>query len=154
MWLNSFPSKSGISELLLPREIIIRQKLDFTKHCKAQFGSFCEVFDDPSSSNTMVARTQPAICLRPTGNTQGTYKFFALNTKCIIKQRQFQTLLMPNLKVKTIKAMDKTGCRGNLIFANNKAIPYTWNQGVWPTKSTTPEWDTLSQHYQPNLQEL
>jgi hypothetical protein len=29
LWLNSFPSKSGISETLSPREIVLRHKLDF-----------------------------------------------------------------------------------------------------------------------------
>ena len=44
LWLNAFPLKnSGMSDNLSPRKLVIRQKLDFKKHCRAQFGSYCEV---------------------------------------------------------------------------------------------------------------
>ena len=48
LWLNAFPSKSGISETLSPREIVLRHKLDFKKHCQAPFGSYCEAHDEPA----------------------------------------------------------------------------------------------------------
>ncbi len=73
---------------------------------------------------------------------QGTYEIFALNTKLVIKQRQFQTLPMPDSMIKTIKAMDQTGHRGELIFANNKGIPYTWNRGKGQVKPVTCQQDT------------
>jgi hypothetical protein len=76
LWLNAFPTKSGVSETLLPREIIMQHKLNFTKHCRARFGSYCEAHDEPVPTNTMVTRLTPAIVLGPTGNLQGTYKNF------------------------------------------------------------------------------
>ncbi len=76
LWLNAFPTKSGVSETLSPHEIIMRHKLHFTKHCRAQFGSYCEAHDEPVPTNTMVTHSTPAIVLGPTGNLQGTYKFF------------------------------------------------------------------------------
>ncbi len=54
LWLNAFLTKSGVSETLSPRKIIMRHKLDFTKHCKAQFGSYCKAHDEPVPTNTMV----------------------------------------------------------------------------------------------------
>ncbi|KAL7466217.1 hypothetical protein ACHAXS_006508 [Conticribra weissflogii] len=65
-WLNAFPARTGVS----PQEIIIRQAVDYNKHCKTQFGSYCEVFDDPQPSNTLSPQTQPAISIGPTGNLQ------------------------------------------------------------------------------------
>ena len=35
LWINAYPSKSGVSAMLSPREIVHRQKLNFKKHCKA-----------------------------------------------------------------------------------------------------------------------
>jgi hypothetical protein len=72
LWLNAFPTKSGVSETLLPRKIVIRHKLNFTKHCRAQFGSYCKAHDEPVPTNTMVTRSTPAIVLGPMGNLQGT----------------------------------------------------------------------------------
>jgi hypothetical protein len=80
LWLNAFPSKSGISESLLPRELVLRHRLDFNKHCCAPFGSYCETHEEPSPTNNMAPRSTPAIVLGPTGNLQGTYKFFSLET--------------------------------------------------------------------------
>ena len=48
LWLNAFPLKnSGVSANLSPRELVIRHKLDFKQHCRAKFGSYCEVYDEP-----------------------------------------------------------------------------------------------------------
>ena len=89
LWLNAFPSKTGVSDTLSPREIVLRHRLDFNKHCRAPFGSYCEVHDEPTPTNSMNSRSTPAIVLGPTGNLQGTYKFFNLNTGKKIKRRQF-----------------------------------------------------------------
>ncbi|KAL7447657.1 hypothetical protein ACHAXS_000045 [Conticribra weissflogii] len=67
-WLNAFPAKNGVSDTMSPREIVTRQPIDYAKHCKAKFGSYCEVYDDPVPLNMMMPRTQSAICLGPTGN--------------------------------------------------------------------------------------
>ncbi len=88
LWINAFPSKSSISETLSPREILLCHKLDFKRHCKAPFGSYCEAHDEPLPTNNMVLRSTPSIVLGPTGNLQGTYKIFSLTTGKKIKRRQ------------------------------------------------------------------
>jgi hypothetical protein len=75
-WLNTFPTKSGVSKMILPCKIVYRHKLDFAKHCKAQFGTYCKAHDEPNPINTMVTCSTPAIVLGSTGILQGIYKFF------------------------------------------------------------------------------
>lgn len=87
MWLNSFPVKGGISQKYSPHEIITRRQWDAKLHCQAEFGSYCEVHNEPAPSNTMQQQTQPAICLRPTGSLQSLYKFFCLTTGQLMVQR-------------------------------------------------------------------
>jgi hypothetical protein len=36
-WLNRFPGSSQISDTLSPREILLRQSLDYKKHCRLEF---------------------------------------------------------------------------------------------------------------------
>ena len=67
-WLNAFPAKSGVSRQFSPRELVLRLKADYTKHCRVLFGSYCEVHDEPSPSNSVKPRTHPAIALGPSGN--------------------------------------------------------------------------------------
>jgi hypothetical protein len=42
LWLNAFPANSGVFKTLSPREIVYWHKLDFAKHCKSPFGTYCE----------------------------------------------------------------------------------------------------------------
>ena len=39
LWINAFPSDSGVSTEFSPREIVTGLRLDFKKHCRARFGA-------------------------------------------------------------------------------------------------------------------
>jgi hypothetical protein len=129
LWLNAFPTKSGVSETLLPCEIVMRHKLNFTKHCKAQFGSYCEAHDEPVPTNTMVTRSTPATVLGPTGNLQGTYKFFSLETGKMIKRCKLTAYPMQDSVIKKVEAFGKSSS-GVFDFANRNGILFEWNEVV------------------------
>ena len=95
LWLNVFPPKGGVSTIS-PRTLITGVKFDYTKHCKLPFGAYAQVHEEPSPSNSQVARTVGAICLGPTGNQQGGYKFFILRTEKRITRRKWKPLPMPH----------------------------------------------------------
>ncbi|KAL7463813.1 hypothetical protein ACHAXS_004166 [Conticribra weissflogii] len=46
MWLNALPNKNGVSAEYSPREIVVRQAVNYKKHCQVPFGVYCEVFED------------------------------------------------------------------------------------------------------------
>jgi hypothetical protein len=48
-----------------------------------------EVHDEPSPSNTMALRMHEAIALGPTGNLQGSVKFYSLDIGRVLKQLPF-----------------------------------------------------------------
>jgi hypothetical protein len=72
LWLNTFPMKTGVSETLSPHKIVYQHKLDFAKHCKSLFGTYCKAHNEPTPTNTVVTRSTSSIVLGPTGNVQGT----------------------------------------------------------------------------------
>ena len=99
-------SHSTISDgVLSPRELVIRHKLTFSKHCKGVFGLFCHAHDEPSPTNSMVSRTSPAILLGPTGNLQGTYKLLNLNTGAKIKRRKWSPSPMSDSVIRQVERM-------------------------------------------------
>jgi hypothetical protein len=57
MWMNSFPIRSGISDKWSLHELVSRHKLGAKLHCRAPFGSYCEVHVDPEITNTVDSRT-------------------------------------------------------------------------------------------------
>lgn len=69
MWLNAFPSKSGILQEYSPREIVLCTKLDFAKHCHLPFGTCIQVHNNPDKTNDLNPRTTPSIAMGPTGNS-------------------------------------------------------------------------------------
>jgi hypothetical protein len=91
MLLNAYVDKQGISTEHSPHKIILRWNLDATVHCCAQFGSYCIAYDepDPHQTNTMEDRVIQAICLGPSGNSQGTHKFLDLETGQVVKRKRF-----------------------------------------------------------------
>jgi hypothetical protein len=129
LWLSAFPMKSGVSETLSPRKIVMRHKLDFTKHCRAQFGSYCKAHDEPVLTNTMVTHSTPAIVLGPTGNLQYTYKFFSLETGKKIKRRKLTAYSMPDSVIKQVEAFGKSSS-GVFDFSDRNGILFKWNEVV------------------------
>ncbi len=105
LWLNAFLVKTRISSCFLPREFLVQWKLDYNKHCYVLPGSYCEVHDEPSPSNTTVPRMQEAIALGPTGNLQGSVKFYCLMTGRVLKHREFMPLPMPDQIIKRVNAI-------------------------------------------------
>jgi hypothetical protein len=131
LWLNAFPVRNGISSRYSPRELILRWRMDYKKHCRVLLGSYCEVHDEPSPSNTMVSRTHEAIALGPTGNLQGSVKFYSLTTGRVIKRRNFTEMPLPDAIIKKVNLIGERESQGmDFRFTNRKNKPYEWTDDV------------------------
>ena len=62
LWINMFPAKGGIANVS-PRTLMTGIKLDYSKHFRLPFGSYVQVHDEPSPTNSPTARTVGAIPL-------------------------------------------------------------------------------------------
>ena len=95
---------------------------------KHQFGSYGLAYEDPTITNTMQPRGTEVICLGPTGNMQGTYKFLNLNTGCIIKRRKFEEYPIPTSIINKVNAMGRRDHKhGRLRFHDRNNQPYDWD---------------------------
>ena len=77
-WLNSFPSKNGVSDTLSPAFIVTGREINFRRHVREEFGAYVQTHE--KHTNDMNARTLGAICLGPTGSIQGSHYFLSLAT--------------------------------------------------------------------------
>jgi hypothetical protein len=80
--LNSFPKEDGISKILSPRTIVTGQSINYLKHCKLEFGQYCQTHKQ--QNNPMAPHTIGPFDLRPSGNLQGTHLYISLNTGRVI----------------------------------------------------------------------
>jgi len=124
-WLNAFPVKTGISGVYPPRELLVRWCLDYNKHCRVLPGTYCEVHDEPVPSNTMTSRAHAAIAMGPTGNLQGSVKFYCLTTGRILKRRELTPYPMPDWVIKRVNQIGAKEKQGRTFrFLNQRAEPY------------------------------
>ena len=77
------------------------------KHCRVLPGSYCEVHDEPNPFNTTVILTHEGIDLGPTGNLQGSVKFYCLNTGRVLKRRAFTEIPMPTAVIVKVNKIGK-----------------------------------------------
>ena len=68
LWTNAFPVKNGISAVCSPRKIIARRRMDYKSiaEWRLEDGTYCEVHDEPSPSNSTESITHEGIALGPT----------------------------------------------------------------------------------------
>jgi hypothetical protein len=131
LWLNAFPVKNGISAVHLPRELLVCWRLDYNKHCQVLPGTYCKVHDEPLPSNIMTPRTHEAIAVGPTGNLQGSVKFYSLDTGRIIKRRSFTPLPMPDQVIECVNALGLCKRQGRTFcFFNWHLAPFEWTDSV------------------------
>jgi hypothetical protein len=124
LWLNAPPS-SGISQTYSPRTIMTGITLDYKKHCRLLFGAYVETHGDNKPSNTLKERTRAAICLGPTANFQGSYKFLCLRTGRRIARKQFQELPMPASIIEAVEALaDRDKQTGTMEFTDRDGNTY------------------------------
>ena len=71
--LNLFPLKGGLP--YSPKSILAGEIVKYEQY-SLPFGTYCQVHENNEPRNSMVARTQGAICLGGKGNVQGGYIFF------------------------------------------------------------------------------
>jgi hypothetical protein len=114
-WLNCIPPENGISDVLSPRAIVTGAGIDYQRHCKLEFGAYVQVHED--HNNTMVTRTVGALALRPTGNAQGGYYFYSLDTGRVLNRTHWTELPMPTDVINRIHVLARRNPPG-LVFSN------------------------------------
>ena len=102
-WLNAFPYEKGVSDRMSPRTIVTGQVVDYSKHCKYEFGEYVQVHEE--HDNSMAPRTVGALALRPTGNAQGNWYFLSLSTGRILNRTNGTKLPMPGEVIERVHAM-------------------------------------------------
>jgi hypothetical protein len=102
MWLNTLPTKSGVSTTMRPQKLVTCHHVDFRKHCHVCFGSFIEAYEDADVSNNLHDCTLECIALGLTRNLQGSIVCLDLDIRYVIKYCTFTPLPIPDQVIKHI----------------------------------------------------
>ena len=79
-WLNYTILENYISTVLDPGSIILGRTYNYNMICGegSKYGEYVQTHG--KTDNTMQARTVSTICLRPSGNRQGSFYYYILMT--------------------------------------------------------------------------
>ena len=102
-WLNSFPSKDGVSSQHSPRRIMVGYEVTYKRHVRIPFGAYVQTHE--SHSNDMSQRTMGAICLGPTGNRQGGHWFLSLTSGSRVRRNHWVAIHTPQDVVARVNAI-------------------------------------------------
>ena len=104
MWstavVNAAPAKGGIDGVC-PTEAFLGRKVDMLRDFRTCWGAYCETTEPVSATiknRVDVARTRPCIALFPTGNANGSWVFYALDTMKLITRSSWKEL-PPRLEI-------------------------------------------------------
>jgi hypothetical protein len=101
----------------------------------------CETHEENSPTNSMKSHALPTVCLGPTGNFQGSYNFLNLVSGLVIKHSSFIIPAPQSIITHVNDLAAKSGVSTDLIFANQKYVPFSWD--------TPPKDTTVAQHTTP-----
>ena len=106
-WINTFPPKGGVSDILSPCAIFTGTQLNYATDYWLPFGAYVQVHQKPSLSNGQEAHTIGIICIGLTGNIQGSYEFLNLRMGKKITCRNWTSLPMLQDVIDRVNALDK-----------------------------------------------
>ena len=118
--LNLFPVKGGIPGWS-PKQIMTGEVVHY-KYCCIPFGCYCQISKEGTPRNSMLARTEGAIALGPSGNAQGGHKFFTLATAEVVVRRQWVRLPMTEAVIARISLL-AVGQPSQPVFTDRKGRP-------------------------------
>lgn len=145
MWLNALPNDSSIYDELSPREMVIGTPTDFITDCRIEFGTYCQIYENPNITNTQETRSRDAIALGPSGNRQGSYKFLTLDTWEVVLRGKRTELSMPKSIIDVIESKAKSEGQKKIPRHNN--LLFEWR----PNNPIHPHYDTiLNESYSSN----
>ena len=118
--LNLFPVKGGLPGWS-PKQIMTGEVLLYKNYC-IPFGCYCQVSKEGAPRNSMLARTEGAIALGPSGNVQGGQKFYTLITGKVVVRRQWTKLPMTDAVIARIGVL-ASGQPSQLVFTDRRGRP-------------------------------
>ena len=120
--LTFFASKAGVSQNLSPRMLMLGETLDYKRHLSLQFGEYCQVHEEDTPRNSQSPRTKAAICMGPSGNKQGGFKFMSLHSGKKVTRQSWDRLPMPDTVIARVNLLGK-GQPEQLTFLDRKGHP-------------------------------
>ncbi|KAG7373060.1 hypothetical protein IV203_033784 [Nitzschia inconspicua] len=124
LWWNALPAPDSVSDVHSPRYLLVGNELTYDKHVRLEFGSYVQTHEVHTSE--MRQRTLGAICLGPTGNSQGGHYFMSLTSGERLVRHKLTSLPMPDEAIARVSQIGRRqGMPSTLTFSNRHGTEIT-----------------------------
>ena len=152
LWINAFPPKGGVSDSIRPRTLLTGVKFDYNCHCKLAFGAYTQFRKEIFPTNSQKSRTLGAICLGPSVNLQGGYKFMNLCTGKRLTRRKWTALPMPQEVIDRVNNLGEADGQPSLLtFYDRHGNPVGDTQNTNAHLTAAPEEETEENDTVPDI---
>ena len=118
---------------------------------KLSFGEYIEIKEASGFKNSMKQRTIGALAMYPSGNTQGTWYFWSLESGKTVHRKQWEKLPITNEVIQRVNQLGADNSQrstgGNFKYTKSPGLSYTNSDGDESdsndSKSTNWEMDTI-----------
>ena len=124
-WYNMVIPTDYVSTTIGPGSIVLGRIYDYNSIAGdgTKFGEYVETHE--KTDNTLKERTVTAICLRPSGNTQGSFYYYSLVTGKRLHRRRCTAKPMPQTVIDRVHAIaKKQKSPKGLTFTRSDGTPY------------------------------
>ena len=102
-----------------PKTIMYGDTLHYKRHLALKIGQYCQVHEEDTQRNDQAAMRKSAICLGPSGNTQGVFKFMSIHLETNINRRSWDSIPIPDTIIARVNEIEK-GEPETFIFTDCK----------------------------------
>ena len=105
--MNHFPVKGGISDTIRPETIMTDESLHYKRYIGLQIVQYYQVHGEDTLHNSNHPFTRGAICMGPSGNIQGGFKFMRLRSMKNITSKSCDMILMTDTVIDQVNILEK-----------------------------------------------
>ena len=103
--LNYFPVRVGVSAILSTNTIMYVETLHYKRHLRINIGQYFQVHEHYDNRNIQLPHTKGSICLGPSGNEQGGFRFMCLNSEKNVTRRSWDTIPMSDTSIARVNKL-------------------------------------------------
>ena len=105
--LNHFTIKGGIYDTIIPTTIMTGKSLHYRNNLGLRIGRYFQVQEEETPLNRNKTHTKGDICIGPSRNIQGGFKFMSLRPKKNITRQSWDMIPMPYEVIDRVNILGK-----------------------------------------------
>jgi hypothetical protein len=103
---------TALNDNVYPRVKFTGRKVDYKMEYCLAFGDYVEAYDpraEKKSNDAMTNRTEPCIVLYPSGNLNGSWIFWNMNTSAYVRRTQWRKMVVNEVVISRMNALAGLG---------------------------------------------